>query len=88
VLDRPGLAGMPPSERVLFHHLESRSPWRRLGSASPQIPQRPNMTTLIIEDLPRVGPFRLAEGARAFDAARSVMRAALASTVRGPVVRG
>ena len=29
ILDRPGLAGAGHGERVLFHHLTSRSPWRR-----------------------------------------------------------
>ncbi len=31
VLDRPGLAGAPDGGRVLYHHLTSRSPWRRRG---------------------------------------------------------
>jgi NTE family protein len=35
ILDRPGIEGMPESEeRVLFHHIASRSPWRRV-TASP-----------------------------------------------------
>src|SRR5205814_429216 len=29
IADRPGLDGMPRGERVLFHHLASRSPWCR-----------------------------------------------------------
>src|SRR5688500_9666487 len=29
ILDRPGLEGMPTTEkRVLFHHISSKSPWR------------------------------------------------------------
>lgn len=73
VLDRPGLAGMPEGERVLFHHLASKSPWR----ASLEVPRRSGMTTLIIEGLPRSGPFKLDEGRRAFEAARKAARAAL-----------
>jgi NTE family protein len=83
VADRPGLAGMPPG-RVLFHHLSSRSPWR--GIESMKIPRRDHMTSLVIDDLPRVGPFRMHRGARAFEAARRAMRRALdrphAQTVR------
>jgi hypothetical protein len=39
ILDRPGLAGVPTG-RVLFHHIASRSPWRRAGSAALTLPQR------------------------------------------------
>ena len=88
VADRPGLAGMPRSARVLFHHLASRSPWRRRESPSLQIPVRANMTTLVLDGLPRVGPFRLAAGARAFDVARARTRRALASPVDGSVIHG
>ncbi len=88
VTDRPGLAGMPHAERILFHHLASRSPWRRRGSASMAIPARPNMRTLVLDTLPRVGPFRLEEGARAFEAARDRTRRTLVQPVEGSVVRG
>lgn len=87
VSDRPGLAGMPTGGRVLFHHLASRSPWRRRGSPSMDIPSRDAMTSVVIDDLPRVGPFRLAQGARAFDVARRKMAMALASHVDANVVR-
>lgn len=72
ILDRPGLAGMPETEPlVLFHHIASRSPWR----AKNPIPTRSGLITLVIEGLPRAGPFRLDEGRRAF-------RTALAATKR------
>lgn len=73
VLDRPGLAGMPAGERVLFHHLASKSPWR----ASLSVPRRPGMTTLVIEGLPRSGPFAIEAGRRAFTAAREATQRAL-----------
>jgi NTE family protein len=85
VADRPGLAGMPDGTRVLFHHLSSRSPWR--DAASMQIPKRAGMTSLTIENLPRVGPFRLPEGARAFEAARRGMRRALTQPIDRHAVR-
>lgn len=77
VSDRPGLAGLADAPRVLFHHLASRSPWRRPGSDALRIPRRPGLVPLVFHDLPRVGPFRLQEGARAFDVARRAARAAL-----------
>lgn len=73
VLDRPGLEGMPAGERVLFHHLASKSPWR----TSLDIPSRPGMTALVIEGLPRSGPFALANGERAFEGARRATMLAL-----------
>ncbi len=67
ILDRPGLAGARPGERILHHHLESRS--RRGDAASPP-PARRNLKALVFARLPRVGPFRLDEGPRAFAEAR------------------
>jgi NTE family protein len=87
VADRPGLAGMPHGTRVLFHHLASRSPWRRAGSAQMQIPARPGLVAVAIQGLPRVGPFRLHQGVRAFDAARRAMHEALDQPVNGDAVR-
>ena len=52
-----------------------------------EVPSRPHMTTLVIDDLPRVGPFRLEQGARAFDAARARTRVALESPIALAVVR-
>jgi len=77
VVDRPGLAGLRGADRVLFHHLASRSPWRRAGSDALRVPRRDGLVTLVIDALPRVGPFRLPEGARAYEAARRGAREAL-----------
>lgn len=65
VTDRPGLAGMD-QQRVLYHHLSSRSPWRGKRGAHTIIPQRNDMYSLIISELPRVGPNRLTEGQHAY----------------------
>lgn len=74
ILDRPGLLGMPASEeRVLFHHIASKSPWR----VKQDLPRRRGMVTVVLEDLPRSGPFRLGEGRRALAAAREAMKRAL-----------
>jgi NTE family protein len=83
ILDRPGLAGIPHGERVLFHHIASRSPWRvRL-----RLPRRPGMVTLVIDDLPRSGPFRLDAGRRALALARDAMARALEAPIVDGVVR-
>jgi NTE family protein len=87
VTDRPGLAGMPASTRVLYHHLASRSPWRRRGSPALKVPQRSGLTALVIEGLPRVGPFRLGAGAHAFERACRATRRALDTPIDTGVVR-
>jgi NTE family protein len=87
ILDRPGLHGVPAGERVFFHHLASRSPWRRRNGTSMKIPSRANMTSLVIEQLPRVGPFRLPNGAIALERARRAARIALDRPVDAGVVR-
>lgn len=82
IADRPGLAGMQ-SERVLYHHLASRSPWRRKNGAQSRIPQRSGMTSLVIHNLPRVGPNKLAAGRNAYTQARSAMQTALDQPLKG-----
>lgn len=87
ILDRHGLAGMPEGERLFYHHLSSRSPWRRKNSPSLEVPDRAAMTALVIERLPRVGPFRLHEGIRAFDIAARATREALDKPIAQKSVR-
>lgn len=83
ILDRPGLAGMPPSEpRVLFHHIASKSPWR----SKLDVPRRPGMVTVILDGLPRSGPFKLEAGRRALRVARDAMKRALDEPIADDVV--
>jgi NTE family protein len=81
---------MPEAEgRVLFHHILSRSPWRRRQPSrygDVPIPTRPGMVTLILEGLPRSGPFRLDEGRRALRVARAAMKRALDEPIDGDLV--
>jgi NTE family protein len=77
VLDRPGLAGAGEGERVLYHHLTSRSPWRRPASPALRIPQRPGLMPVALDGIPRLGPFRLVRGAEAMGRAAAGMRNAL-----------
>jgi NTE family protein len=87
ILDRHGLAGMPAETRVFYHHLASRSPWRRRGSSSLEVPNRHDMTALVIDTLPRVGPFRLERGMRAFDIGASAAKEALGQPITDGIVR-
>lgn len=77
VRDRHGLAAALPGERVLYHHLTSRSPWRRRGSPALAIPERPGLQAVATEGVTRLGPFRLARAAEALEQAAAGMRRAL-----------
>jgi NTE family protein len=79
VSDRHGLAGVGPGRRVFYHHISSRSPWRRKGSAALRLPERHNMASLVIDDLPRSGPDALDIGRDAWRAAREATFRALDS---------
>jgi NTE family protein len=86
IADRPGLAGLLEG-RTLHHHLASRSPWRRRNSASMAVPRRAGLVALVIEGLPRAGPFRLDAGTRAFARAVQATQIALSLPVGQGVVR-
>jgi NTE family protein len=87
ILDRPGLSGVEEGARVLHHHLASRSPWRRKGSAALAPPRRASLVAVVLDGVPRTGPFRLAEGVRALRVARAAMQRALDEPVDDGVVR-
>ncbi len=82
LLDRHGLSGLPAG-RLLYHHLASRSPWRRSSSSALRPPERPQTTSLILGGLPRLGPFRLADAPRAYALAHRAAQRALDATVAG-----
>ncbi|HEY4240834.1 MAG TPA: patatin-like phospholipase family protein [Kofleriaceae bacterium] len=77
ILDRPGLDGLAGEDRVLYHHIAARSPWRAPGSKSLRIPRRRGLAALVLDDLPRSGPFRLSAGRRALALARTATMRAL-----------
>ena len=77
VLDRHGMLGAAEGERIFYHHLKSRSPWRKKDSLALQVPQRENMQALVIDGLPRLGPFKLKWGPSAFDKGLKGAREAL-----------
>jgi len=85
ILDRPGLAGVPPG-RLLFHHISNHAPWSRRG-APLDIPTRADMVTLVLDDLPSVSPFRLEGGPIALHAARAATARALDQPIDRDLVR-
>jgi NTE family protein len=87
IADRPGLHGAPSSGRVLFHHLASRSPWRRPGSPSLRVPARAGMVTVATEGVTRVNPFALPRGRVALAQGEAAMREALDLLLTAPVLR-
>ena len=87
VVDRHGLAGVPPGVRLLYHHLASRSPWRRKDSPAMRLPVRPDTVSLVIEGITRLGPFKLARGREAYTQAREATRTALDRPIRDGAVR-
>jgi NTE family protein len=82
ILDRHGLAGMAPQGRLLYHHLDSRSPWRLPGGRALQTPTRHATVTLVIDGLPRLGPFHLEGGRAALERACDATRRALDAPLR------
>src|SRR5262249_27658039 len=86
VADRHGLSGVEDGARLFYHHLASRSPWRRKDSPALKLPARRGMAALVIEALPRVAPSRLPEGARAFEVARRATREALSRPLEAGAV--
>ncbi len=70
IKDRSGMAGTVDGERIFYHHIASRSPWRRKNSKALNIPLKNNMETLVIDGLPSVGPNSLNSGKIAYEIAR------------------
>ena len=87
VTDRHGLAGTDTGCRILYHHIASRSAWRRKNSPGLEIPKQDKLVSLIIADLPRSGPNRLGQGKLAFAHARQAMQEALTQPVQNNCVR-
>ena len=67
VLDRSGLTGMPEGGRVLYHHLSTRSRVRKHIRRLSLYPERAGMLPLILDGIPRSGPYQLDSGRAAMD---------------------
>ena len=79
IKDRPGMEGVEKGERVFYHHITSRSPWRTKNSKALKVPARDNMQVLASEGLPRVGPSNITDGRLAYEMAAEKTRLALNS---------
>ena len=86
ILDRPGIAGVPPG-RLLFHHIAAHAPWSRANALVLAIPKRAEMVTLVLDDLPRANPFRLDAGREALRVARAATERALDQPIAEDIVR-
>ncbi len=86
IKDRPALQGVGDGERVLIHHLASKSPWRRADDPDLIPPQKSNGTTLVLDDLTRTSPFKLHTGRQAYEEARATTQALL-SSIWQPLMR-
>lgn len=78
IKDRPAFASLLPEDRVLYHHIKSRSPWRKKNSAALKVPSRENMQVIAIDNIPRVGPNQMELGPSAFQASYQATQALLA----------
>lgn len=85
ILDRPGIAGVPPG-RLLFHHIALPAPWSR-ASTPLVIPTRAEMVTLVLDDLPRPSPFHLDAGRQAMLVAQAATERALDQPIDRDLVR-
>lgn len=74
IKDRPALASIKDGERVLYHHIASRSPWRRKNSPALELPKKDNLVGIAIEGLPRSGPDKLHKGQEAWLLANQTMK--------------
>ncbi len=83
ILDRSGIAGIPAGDRVLTHHLISKAPW----GTELALPRRPGMVTLVLDGLPRSGPYKIDAGHRALDVAREATKRALDMPIVDGLVR-
>lgn len=81
IQDRPGLHAVPDGERVFYHHIVSRSPWRKKNDPALQIPRREHLTGLAIDGLTRSGPTKLHNGPIAYAQAREATQRALSQVL-------
>ena len=81
IADRPGISAASDGARVLYHHLPTSSPWRVFTPSQNRVPARPRLHVLHEPRLPRLSPFHLDRGPRAFDLARQMVLRALAAPV-------
>lgn len=76
--DRPGLAGIPASSRVLYHHLQSGRPTLKKNQGLFKIlEKRPNTVAILVNNLEPVSPARMSRGQQVFHQTSRAIRKAL-----------
>ena len=78
IADRAGIAAASDGAVVLYHHLPTHSPWRRFTPGLNRVPARARLHLLHEPRLPRLSPFHLDRGPRAFELAREMTLRSLA----------
>lgn len=86
IKDRPALASVEAEERVFYHHIPSKSPWRRRNSPALALPSQPGLVSLQLRDIPRSGPDKLHLGQAILKLARAKTEQALKATIIDSVV--
>lgn len=86
IKDRPALAAVEPGERVLYHHIPSKSPWRRKNSPALALPSQPGLISLQLLGIPRSGPDKLHLGLEILQLARAKTLQALDMPITDSVV--
>lgn len=79
IADRPGLSIASPRARILFHHLPTHSPWRKILRTPNEWPALPKLHVLHEPSLPRLSPYRLSPGPEAIRLALDMTRRRLRS---------
>lgn len=79
IADRAGIAAASDGAVVLYHHLPTHSPWRRFTPGLNRVPARARLHLLHEPRLPRLSPFHLDRGPRAFTLAREMTLRSLAA---------
>ena len=70
ILDRSSMGAVAEGMPILYHHLTSRSKVRRHLKRLSGWQNRPNLVPLSVSGLPKVSPFHLHRGPKAYDIAR------------------
>ena len=77
IRDRSSLGAIEDDSPTLYHHLPSRSRFRRQLSAFSHIHRRTQTVTISTTGLPRLSPFKLELGRQAFERARQAFKVQL-----------
>lgn len=69
IKDRHALDGAAEEEKIFYHHLASKSPWRKTNDSGLALPERDGVVSLALHGLTRVSPFKLEKGLLALNQA-------------------